>query len=189
LSISLLDLLAEGAEDRLDRLLPRIGGRALAQAAEVAIGQEFGRAFPGKGGEYLGRLIEALDTPLPRVLVTAWRSCDSILALAAGEGRPGGSRSVPLAHSQVKGHWELAPRLADRTLAGPRLLVDLVLDSHAVEVVVRDGRIVGVLPFSILVKGSVAFKGAPEKLFDVGPFSRTMSPAALDFGDGFPIRV
>ena len=47
--------------------------------------------------------------------------------------------------------------------------------------------IVGVAPFDLEFEVSIAFKGAPEKLFSVGPMTLQLTERELDFGEGFPI--
>jgi hypothetical protein len=187
MSLTVLDLITGRATKALDAAAPKVGGEALWGAAEALLAREFGRAMPGRGGEYVTRLVSALDTPVPRVLVSAWRRYEAFLPLAATNEHPGGDGTVHLKEDIVRAHWELAPLLEGRRLSAPRLLVDLTLRCPALDVSVEGGRIVGVAPFALEFEASMAFKGAPEELFAVGPLTRQLSPKELDFGDGFPI--
>jgi hypothetical protein len=187
MSLTVLDLITGRTTAALDTAVPKVGGEALWGAGEALLAREFGRAMPGRGGEYVARLMTALDTPVPRVLVSAWRRYEPFLWLASTPDRPGGDGTVHLEEDIVRTHWELAPLLEGRRLSAPRLLVDLILRCPELDVSVKGGRIVGVAPFDLEFEVSIAFKGAPEKLFSVGPMTLQLTERELDFGEGFPI--
>ena len=57
-------------------------------AVQPLLAREFGRTMPGRGGEYVARLASAWETPVPRVLVAAWRRYEPFLRMIyQGRGR------------------------------------------------------------------------------------------------------
>jgi len=187
MSFTVLDLITGRATRALDAAVPKVGGEALWGAAETLLAREFGRAMPGRGGEYVMRLVAALDTPVPRVFVSAWRRYEPFVRLAPTKDRPGSDGTVHLEDDIIRAHWELAPLVEGRRLSAPRLLVDVVLRCPALDVSVRGGRIVGVAPFALEFEAWMAFKGAPDQLSSVGPLTLDLTERELDFGEGFPI--
>ncbi len=187
MSVSVLDLVAGRVTPTLNEAAPKVGGKAMWEAVEVLLSEELDGLYPNQGWPYMRDLLRALDTPLPRVLVTAWRSYEPLLDLVP-ESSPTQSGTVDLVQEEITAHWELAPRFKGRDLSGPRLVVDLKIEIDGASLVVEEGRIIELRAGTLTYGGSVSIKDAPENLATVGPTTVEVDESLLDFGDGFPIR-
>lgn len=188
MSTSVADLVLGRVTGALDRAAPRVGGRALLGAAKALLPAWFETRFPGHGAEYWNRLVEGLNTPLPRVLVAGWRKYEAFLPYAGDAGQPGRAGHVDLVDQEIRAQWEIAPRLVDKDLSEPRIQVSLALRIAAGTVFVDKGRFQSLESGSLTYEGSVRIKDAPEPLLDFGPGQLPLPHGRLDFGAGWPIR-
>jgi hypothetical protein len=189
MSVSVADIVLERVKGRLDEAAPTVGASAVFDTLALLLQSRLVRSVPGQGGEYLKRLIVALDTPLPRILVTGWRTYEECLRFAASlDGTPGRSGEVDLFDYEMKSRWEIAPRLEGKRLAGPRLLVGLTLGIDIGTVVIRDGRFTALEAVALRYDAFIQVKEAPKELATITPRQIEIPGGRLDFGDGWPIR-
>lgn len=189
MSVSVADIVLGRVGTRIDELAPRVGASAVLDTIGLLVQARMADGVPGQGVAYVQRLLAALQTPLPRVLVAGWRTYDEFLAFAAApEGSPDRSGSVTLYDHEVESKWELAPRLHGRTLGGPRLVVGLTLGCDVGTVEVRDARFVALDAGALRYEGFVSVKDAPEELSRVGPERVPIPDGRFDFGEGWPVR-
>jgi len=187
-SVSVADLVLERVRHRIDEALPEIGASAVFDAIGLVFQHRLASQVPGKGRALVERLVRALDTPLPRVLVAGWRKYEEFLPFArAPEGSDERSGQVTLRQYEVKSQWELAPRLQGRDLGSIHLLVGLTLGCDAGTVIVRDARFVGLEAGAIRYEGRLQLKDASKELTKIGPHTIRIPDARLDFGDGWAI--
>ena len=177
MSVSVADLIHGRAKTRIDRALPTLGGAAFLALVEGAIERQLGDRFPGQGPAYLRKLLSALETPLPRVLVSGWRKYEQLLEFTAAEGRPASSGRAEIVDHEIDAYWEITPRFESGPLTGPSLLVALSLVLEAGTIVVQNGRFVALEAGELKYSGSLKIKDAPEQLAAIGP-GRSNSTAA-----------
>jgi hypothetical protein len=187
-SLSVSALLLGQVKAEVDRRFPKVGVGAIAQTVESLLTVRFGPTATGQALQYTRRLLDALDTPVTRILVAAWRGWEPIVALATAPDPESRSGAVVLHHHETEARWELAPRFRGEELSGPRLLVSLTLGIDEGRVEVADGRIVALEAARIRYVGSLRLKEAPEELATVGPGDVGLPGGRITFGEGWVVR-
>lgn len=177
-----------GRADGADPGRPTVALPGVLDTVEAMIDDELGGTIAERGPAYLGKLRDALDSPVGRVLVASWRTYEEFLAFTADGDKPASSGEVDLIEHEVEAYWEIVPRLEGESLGGTRLLVTLTLGIESGTVSVRNGRIVGLAAGAVTYEGTVALRGVPGVVAEVGPGVIEPDGARLDFGEGWPIR-
>jgi hypothetical protein len=189
MNTSVADILLGRVKSRLDEVAPAVGGSAILDTLGLLVEERLARGVPGQARGYVQRLLGVLETPLPRILVSGWRKYEEFLKFALpSEDRAAHSGKVDLLDYEVKANWELAPRLAGKVLAGPRLLVGLTLGFALGTVEVRDARFVAMEAGALTYQGFLRVKDATKDVASVGPGELAIPGERLDFGDGWPVK-
>lgn len=188
MSISLADLLWERVGEPLDGAAPAVGVLAIRQAVEELLPRAVERLAPGQAELFVRRLLTALDTPLPRVLVSGWRRYEELQAFADAEEPAARSGEARLLNHAVISAWEVAPSFDGETLAEPRLQVRVTLSLDAGVLEIRDGRFVGLRAATLTYEGRVRVRDAPRAVGTVGPRRLEIPGGRLDLDPGWPIR-
>ena len=155
---------------------------------EALLQEGLGRAVPGDGLAYVRGVLAAMQAPLPKVLVSAWRACDRFLEFSPHQGRPASSGTIELVDHEIRGYWELAGRFPRSNIEGPRLRVSVELKLDAAIVKIREGRFVGLSAAAMAYRGDVRLKGAPEPIAEFASDRWEIPGGKIDFGKGWPIR-
>jgi hypothetical protein len=135
----------------------------------------------------LGKLGEAMDLDITRILVWGWRKHREIVQYRDSKDPPGGFNAVPLVeHALVSRHSPTIEPVINGSPTGVQLRFDIVLKltTKGAVLIIRDGKIVEVRTGNCVGSGSVAYAG-------LAIFERKTAPLALPgsvaFKNGIPI--
>ncbi len=182
------DLLGRALEAELEEDLPSQEAEAWVKELRDALG----RVLPpgaerGGVGRVLAMLREALQVPLPRVLVAAWRRYEPFRKYVDPEAYPAGTESeVPLAPHTAR--CTLTPQVevvVDGVVIDTlRFDATVALGLEAALVRIRDGRFVALRVGDCTVEGDVRFQGLVVARAEPG---RERIPGEISLGAGLPI--